>query len=98
MNNIKEEFVRVKRLLPHYIECLKNYSNISFMESDLTDLKTSKVLYDKCACLWSEWEFDLKDACNLSLLKRLKELLVSCFGPNEELLLHLNGADLLWIP
>ena len=37
MNNIKEEFVR-KRLLPHYIECLKNYSNISFMESDLPDL------------------------------------------------------------
>lgn len=91
MNNIKEEFVR-KRLLPHYIECLKNYSNISFMESDLTDLKTSKVLYDKCACLWTNGNLIERHLQSVAP-EEIERIVSSCFGPNEELLLHLNGAD-----
>lgn len=62
------------------------------MESDLTDLKTSKVLYDKCACLWTNGNLIERHLQSVAP-EEIERIVSSCFGSNEELLLHLNGAD-----
>ena len=62
------------------------------MESDLTDLKTSKVHYDKCACLWRNGNLIERHLQSVAP-EEIERIVSSCFGHNEALLLHLNGAD-----
>lgn len=91
MHPVRKRFFRKKKL-PHYMECLRNYSNFHFSEENLTDIDTTKSMLEKIHQLFDK-TCEIRTCLPSFSPEEIRKIVSSYFNPDEELLISLGSVE-----
>ncbi|MGN0198102.1 MAG: hypothetical protein ACI39T_00895 [Candidatus Cryptobacteroides sp.] len=90
MHPVRERFIRGK-LMPHYLECLSNYTKINVKESDLLSPSISDGILKRLHQLRTQEQYHEITPVDSFELQRILE---SVFNQGEELIIWIKDADI----